>query len=76
MFDNSKICDYTGNVCSTRDKTCEDITEGQKIQIKDVYIPAHNVKNNIKHANFMIKMLLPKMKLSAKILSYIIIMVN
>ena len=28
-FDNSKICDYTGDVCSTRDKSCQDITEGE-----------------------------------------------
>ena len=27
-FDNTKVCDYSGTTCSTRDKTCEDITTG------------------------------------------------
>ena len=40
------------------------------IQIKDVYIPGLNAKNNIDHVIFIINMLLPKMKLNAKILNY------
>ena len=28
-FDNTKICSFSGSTCSTRDKTCEDITTGE-----------------------------------------------
>ena len=28
-FDDSKICDFTNSVCSTKDKECKDITEGE-----------------------------------------------
>ena len=38
-----------------------------KIQIKGAYILELNVKNNIKHVSFIIKMLLQKMQLDARI---------